>query len=220
MRLNLIISIVDRSSGTAMQQICTDLGLRMVFSELCRGTAKAEDLALHALQATPKTCVCAVANDENRDEVFKAAIRQLKIDIPGNGIIVSVPIKSIGGGTALSYLSENNAPSQGAAAGEYAHELIVVVASEGYTDQIMDSARMAGAGGGTVFRAAGTGQKGSTRFFAVNLASEKEVIYIVASAANKASIMKAIAQDCGPGSDAGAICFTLPIESVMGLREI
>ena len=51
------------------------------------------------------------------------------------------------------------------------------------------------------------------------LADEKDMVYIIAHADEKAAIMRAIHENAGPGTKAGAICFTLPISSVAGLRE-
>ena len=50
--------------------------------------------------------------------------------------------------------------------------------------------------------------------------SEKDVVLIVAESDKKAAIMKAIVQKAGPGTDAGAICFSLPVSHVEGLRRI
>ena len=88
-----------------------------------------------------------------------------------------------------------------------------------YADFVMDAARAAGAGGGTVLHAKGTGSRRGEKFFGVSLADEKDMVYIIAHADEKAAIMRAIHENAGPGTKAGAICFTLPISSVAGLRE-
>jgi len=43
----------------------------------------------------------------------------------------------------------------------------------------MDAARSAGAGGGTVIHANGTGMESARKFLGVSLAAEKEIIFIV-----------------------------------------
>ena len=101
----------------------------------------------------------------------------------------------------------------------FAHELIVAILNEGQSDFVMDAARSAGAGGGAVLHAKGTGSGRAEKFFGVTLADEKDVVYIVARSEEKAAIMKAIKENAGPGTPAGAICFSLPISSVAGLRS-
>lgn len=99
------------------------------------------------------------------------------------------------------------------------HELIIAILNEGYSDLVMDAARSAGARGGTVLHAKGTGKDMTEKFFGVSLAEEKDMVYIVASAAQKSDIMRAITRDAGTGTKAGAICFSLPISEVAGLRR-
>ena len=84
----------------------------------------------------------------------------------------------------------------------------------------MDAARPAGAGGGTVIAAKGTGIQQSKKFLGMTLANEKEVVLIVAKAANKADIMRAVIEKAGPETPAGAICFTVPVLQVAGLRQL
>ena len=81
-------------------------------------------------------------------------------------------------------------------------------------------ASAAGAAGGTVLHAKGTGAKQAERFLGVSIAEEKELIIIVSKASEKAAIMKAIAENCGPGTPSGAISFSLPISAVAGLRVL
>ena len=101
---------------------------------------------------------------------------------------------------------------------KFDHELIIAVINEGHTDPVMDAARSAGAAGGTVLHAKGTGGKLSEKFLGVSLADEKELIMIVARSAEKAAIMRAITAECGPGTPAGAVTFSLPLSAVAGLR--
>lgn len=120
----------------------------------------------------------------------------------------------------MAYLTDNTTPDGTVPEMKFDHELIVVVLNEGRTDMVMNAARKAGAGGGTVLHAKGTGAKRGDKFFGVSLADEKEMIFIVSKAEEKAAIMKTIADENGPGTPAGAICFSLPISAVAGLRVL
>ena len=79
---------------------------------------------------------------------------------------------------------------------EFNHELIVVILNEGYADLVMDAARAAGAGGGTVLHAKGTGSKRGEKFFGVSLADEKDMVYIIAYADEKTALEFAVAASC------------------------
>ena len=96
------------------------------------------------------------------------------------------------------------------------YELLLVIANQGHTGTIMDAARAAGAGGGTVIHAKGTGMEGAAQFLGVELVNEKELVLIVARTPEKNRIMKAIMDGAGP--KAGAIVFSLPVTDTAGLR--
>ena len=98
------------------------------------------------------------------------------------------------------------------------YELIVVISNQGYTELAMDAARSAGAYGGTVIHAKGTGMEQAERFMGVSLASEKEIIFIVAKKGQKNDIMKAVMEQAGMQSKAKSIVFSLPVTDTAGLR--
>ena len=120
----------------------------------------------------------------------------------------------------MAFISGGAAPDSSAPELKFEHELIMAVINEGHTDPVMDAARSAGAAGGTVLHAKGTGGKLSEKFLGVSLADEKEVVLIVSKSAEKAAIMRAISERCGVDTPAGAISFSLPISSVVGLRVL
>lgn len=217
MELYYVIAITDRDRGESMSALCRGAGLHMILAMLGRGTATSEHLSVYGLDATEKVVISGVASGEEAAQLLKAAKRKLFIDIPGNGLMLTVPLKSVAGGKTLAYLTDSQ-KTGGKPSMEFKHELIVVILNEGYSDFVMDAARAAGAGGGTVLHAKGTGSRRAEKFFGVSLAEEKDLIYIVAHSDEKAAIMSAISEKAGPGTKAGAICFSLPISSVAGLR--
>ena len=120
----------------------------------------------------------------------------------------------------MAYLTDNKTVSGEKPDMNTTHELIVVVLNEGCSDMVMAAARPAGATGGTVLQGKGTGARESEKFLGISLASEKDVVLIVAEKQKKSAIMKAIMEKAGPGTDAAAICFSLPVTHVEGLRRI
>ena len=220
MELNYIISITDRDQIQELATLFQNLELNMGLVMLGKGTATSEQLSIYGLTNTEKAVVSTVADAESTKRLIRAAKRKLFMDIPGNGIMLTIPIKSVGGGRTLAYLTGNKAPTGGAPAMQFEHELIIAVLNAGYSDAVMDAARTAGAGGGTVLHARGTGTKQAEKFFGVSLAEEKDILYIVAPAGQKAAIMSAINTTTGAGTKAGAICFSLPVSDVIGLRKV
>lgn len=218
MELYYIIAVTDAAKGEHMNTLYRETGMHTILSMPARGTARSEHLDIYGLGAEPKTVISAVASAQEAAQLLCAAKRKLLIDIPGNGIMLTVPLKSVAGGRTLAYLTDN-LKAGGTPDMVFKHELIVVILNEGYADFVMDAARAAGAGGGTVLHAKGTGSTRGEKFFGVSLADEKDMVYIIAHADEKAAIMRAINEQAGPATKAGAICFSLPVSSVAGLRE-
>lgn len=220
MILDLVAAIVDRDKAKYMADVFESHKLPLVLAMLGRGTASSEVLDLYGLEAKEKALLMTVAGADMTKQLIRAAKRKLFIDVPGNGIMLAIPIKSVGGGKTLAFLSGGAAPDGAAPEMMFDYELIMAVINEGHTDPVMDAARSAGAAGGTVLHAKGTGGALSQKFLGVSLADEKEVVLIVSKAGEKGAIMKAIADNCGVGTPSGAISFSLPISSVAGLRVL
>ena len=218
MELYYMIGVTERKKSQTLLDICKELNMPMVLTNLARGTATSEQLSLHNLDRSEKAVVSTVTDAAGVRRLMRQAKLKLYIDIPGNGIMMAIPLKSVAGARTLAYLTDNREMG-GKPSMEFAHELIVVILNEGYSDFVMDAARSAGAGGGTVLHAKGTGRTVSEKFLGVSLAQEKDMVYIVASSKQKAEIMRSVSQNAGTGTKAGAICFTLPISEVAGLRQ-
>ena len=175
MELYYIIAITDHDRGEAMGSLYHAAGLHLILSMPARGTATSEHLAIYGLDATEKCVIAAVGSAQEADSLIRSAKRKLFIDIPGNGVMLTVPLKSVAGGKTLSYLTDD-LKAGGAPNMNFEHELITVILNEGYSDFVMDAARAAGAGGGTVLHAKGTGGTRGEKFFSVSLADELEVL--------------------------------------------
>ncbi len=215
--MNFVISVVNRSAHDTVAEICNELMLPMTLTLNGKGTAVKSMRELLGIEVTQKRTVITIADSEKTKQLISAVKRKLHIGVPGHGIVIAVPLKSVGGGKTLAYLN----PGEEATKKEipninYAYELIVAITNEGCTDIVMNAARAAGARGGTVIHAKGTGNQELRKFYNVSIAEEKEVVLIVSSAAEKSNIMRSIIEKAGPDSQAGTIVFSLPTTEVAG----
>ena len=213
--MNFVISIVNPGLLSRMDGIVKSLELPLVIELLGRGTARKDVLDLLGLSTHEYHIFMTIADRERTQKLIDEARRNLYIDAPGQGIIVATPIKSVGGGKTLANLNGGR-PTEGAPEINFNYEIVLAIANEGHTDTVMDAAREAGARGGTVLHGKGTGSKDAAKFFGVSIASEKEVIMIVARSSEKAAIMKSIVNKAGTQTDAGAVVMSLPVSAVAG----
>ena len=207
--VDLFITITDRSRAEQFAAWFRTHGISLVLTALGQGTATTEVLDFLGLEATEKAVLFCVSPRSPR--LVRQAARDLWLDVPGQGVLMTVPVNSIGGSTAKEYLLHEQ---------EIAHDLIVVIANQGSTDLVMDAAREAGATGGTVIHAKGTGTDLVRKFFGVSIASEQEMVFILARSEAKKPIMKAIMAKAGIQSAAQSLVFSLPVGDIAGLREL
>ena len=212
--LFLMVTITDRRSTDAFLQLYQQRGVDVNLRTVGSGTAVRETLATLGLEKTEKAGLLAVVTEAVRTDLR----RKMRIDVPGTGIAFTVPLSSIGGRRALMFLTQHQPLTlkEESTLKDTRYELLLVIANQGHTGTIMDAARAAGAGGGTVIHAKGTGMEGAAQFLGVELVNEKELVLIVARTPEKNRIMKAIMDGAGP--KAGAIVFSLPVTDTAGLR--
>lgn len=214
--MNFVISIVNPNEAETLTQICRDLEIPLAVDLYGHGTAVRSMLELLGIDSSEKRIIAAVASREKTRQLIREEKRNLYIGVPGHGVIVSVPVKSVGGGKIMALLNGGQQPEKRMPELNYAYELVVVICNSGRTDQVMNAARGAGAAGGTVIHGKGTGAVGTEKFYKVSIAQEKEVILIVSKSEQKAEIMRTILKKAGPDTDAAAIVFSLPVTEVAG----
>jgi len=219
-KLNLMTTIVDRNQVRKYLHLYEEEGLQIMLVTLGDGTASGDVLDYLGLEATEKAVIFSVLTDENFYKTKKSLQKKLQIDAPGGGIAFIVPFSSIGGKKALQFFTvgQEFQKEEESALKDTTYELVIVIANQGYIEMVMDAARGAGAYGGTVIHAKGTGMEQAEKFMGVSLAAEKEMIFIVAKKEQKNDIMKAVMEQAGLDTKAKSIVFSLPVTDTAGLR--
>jgi len=108
---------------------------------------------------------------------------------------------------------ENHAPeNKGSRAMTSNLTLITSIINQGTADQVMAEARRAGAKGGSVVTARGTGTEDDVKFFGISLAPEKEMLLIIADNEDCRPIIQAISAMPIFTEPGGGIVFTVSVE--------
>ncbi len=219
---SFIINILGRELEDMYLDFYNKNGIKTVFSSLCYGTASKSMLDYLGLEKNEKVMLSAVVTDENAEKLMSGLVTKMGINLPGTGIALTIPVGSIAGNASLMYLAEgqNTTSNEVKKVSEVLYSLITVICEKGYSDMVMDAAREAGAGGGTVVHGKGTANEFTAKFFGVSIAAEKEVIYIVSKKSGKDAIMKNIIQNAGSATDARAVVFSLPVDDVVGISGL
>lgn len=218
--LFMMAAIINRSHTGKFADFYRENGVSVNFITLGKGTAGSEILDYFGLEDTEKSVIFSIVTKQTWKKIKHGLQSKMRIDVPGTGIAFIVPMSSIGGKKQLQFLtgSQEFEKEEESTLKDTKYELLIVIANQGYTELIVNAARKANAGGGTVIHAKGTGMEGAEKFFGVTLAAEKEIVFIVVKTELKNGIMKAIMEEAGMNSKVKSIVFSLPVTSTAGMR--
>ena len=239
--LKLMVFIVDWNQAPVISDVFREEKVRFHFVSKGRGTASSEILNLLGIGAGDKAVIFCLEQEVLVPVLMKEARRKLGFHSPGAGITFTVPLSAINDPVMLVFKQsihknekiagelelkgsggvdqKSGGESMAAETGHevFTHDLIVSIVNQGYSDELMNTAREAGASGGTVINARGQVHEGPVKFFGISVQEEKEFIIILTSREKKVGIMRAICETHGINSKAQGIVFSLPVDNVMGL---
>ena len=189
------IMISKRSDAKELIELCQKLEVPRLYSALAHGTAKSQSLDLLGIEPSEKVIHQTVITQNKMEELTSALEKEFQIDLPDKGIALAVPLTSIATKTTLDFFSGGHAEDEMTNQKQPENmpmELIVAICNKGHTEDVMEAARAAGAGGGTILHAKGTGTEYAEKFFGISIVDEKEIIYIVSGKEKRNAIMQAI----------------------------
>ena len=179
--LYVLRSILNRNISKKFAKFYKENNISVAFIMHGRGTAANEMLDYLGLEASEKVVTLAVVTKDCWKTIKRGLQNQMKIDVPGTGVVFTIPMSSIGGKRPLLLLTDNLNFQKGeeSTLKDTKYELLMAIANQGYTSMIMDAARDVGASGGTVLHAKGTGMERAEQLIGVSLVAEKEIVLIV-----------------------------------------
>ena len=207
----IMTTIIDRKNSKKYIDLYKKDKLEVMYTTLGEGTARGDILDYLGLEASEKMVIFNFVQQRDWMLTKKDLQRKLQIDAPGEGIAFLVQF----------LLDRQKLPeSEESTLKDTTYELIVAIADQGNLEMVMDAARGAGAYGGTVIHAKGTGMEYAEKYLGVTIAAEKAMIFIVTKKDQKNSIMKAIMEQAGMQTPAKTIVFSLPVTDTAGLRLV
>lgn len=102
------------------------------------------------------------------------------------------------------------------------YKLIVAILPKGVAGKVMEAARGAGAEGGTILLARGTGVHEARRFFGLSVSSERELLLVLVEPEQVRGVLEAVVEAGRLDEPGKGIAFVLSVDEVTGIvhREI
>lgn len=188
------------------------------------GTAPNEMIDILGLGNPDKSVLLSILPKTFADEMIKKLKSELKLGSVNTGIAFTLPIS--GANNLILHLLEQlngekdevRERKDETIMAETKYSLIAAVVNRGYSEEVMDAARAAGAGGGTIVHSRRIGNNEAMGFWGMSIQDNKEMLFIVTENENKLKIMQAIGEKCGMHSEAKGIVLALSIDTVIGME--
>ena len=221
-RVKLLVCIIKKGEELALTEACNEVCPTLSFSGLGYGTAKSHYMSYLGLDEIEKRIVYSLIPNYCEKRVLQAANKRLKLYLMGNGIAFTIPLSGISNLINNAILS---APMRNEAAdaqkkqkeNRKMHELIVAVVNQKFTDAVLDCSRAAGATGATILHTRSVNNKQVEQLLGTSFKQETDTIAFLTSSEYKQKIMEAIRECAGLKTDGGAILFSLPVDSLIGI---
>lgn len=219
-KISLIISVLERGQGKKLVDLYTKQNVLQHYRCVGEGTATSEIMDLLGLDSLEKDIVFSFAKTTLANALLYDLNNELRGGIKARGIVFDIPLAGMGQLAMLMMLGQVK-DAEGREVGSMdtdgTYSMIMVTVNQGHTEEVMATARKAGARGGTIFHARWAGTESVEQFYGITLQAEKEIILIVATKELRNDIMQAINEAHGIKSDACAIVCSLGIENVVRL---
>ena len=225
-RAKLLVCIIKKQDEIALTEACNECCVALHFSGLGFGTAKSHYMSYLGLDEIEKRVVYSLIPNYCEAQVLRAINRRLKLYLMGNGIAFTVPISGISSIVSNAILStpmreETQSDSHHKNTSEKErnkmHELIVAVVNQKFTDTVLDSCRAAGATGATLLHTKSVNNKQAEQLIGTTLTQETDTVAILTTHQFKSKIMEAIRDSAGLKTEGGAVIFSLPVDSLIGI---
>lgn len=216
--VKLIVTFAEWGKGKTLEKWYIKQGIPVSYFCKGQGTASSELLDLLGLDSPEKDILISLASKENTEKVLYKLDNESQNEEFGKGIVFDMPLSGLNSIVATVLLNGQNKGMGGITVEQKTdYSLILIAVNQGHTDEVMDTARGAGASGGTIIRARWAGDQDATQIYGISVQAEKEIIAIVASGDKRNAIMEMVNKVHGLKSKAGAVVCSVGIDHLIRL---
>lgn len=217
----LIVTIVERGQGKAVQRLYAGRQVAWHYHSVGEGTASSELLDVLGLGGAERDVLLSLGSAGAVERLMALLKRDRPEGLQAKGLAFDMPITGLNNivATALERQGRSMGETGGFAPMEKDadNSLVMLIVNQGHTDDVMNTARAAGARGGTVLRSRHVDEQQMSRFYGITVQEEKEILLIVASGQTRNAIMETVNKKHGLKTPAGAVILSLPLDHVVRL---
>ena len=210
---SLICCVVNFGEASKALKTAKKYGVKGGTISIGRGTVNNWFLGFFGVNEIRKEIVSMIVENELASKAIKGISEDMRFDKPHHGIAFSFSV--------AEFTGSKNETDKNAKTGEVKKSMynaIYVVVDKGKAEEVIEAANQAGARGGTIFNARGSGIHETQKLFSIEIEPEKEEVLIIASTESKNGIVESIKTNLKIEEPGKGIIFVLDVNEVYGLR--
>ncbi len=214
-RIIMLFSIITRGKASKYMTLLEKNGIGFHLQTHAVGTAPSEMMDIFGLGTNDKDIVISLAPERIVATYTQALSRGLNGNFEYGGLMLCVKLSAISriGSEMVNRASKpNEKGGRRKVKSAHKNQLILVSVNQGYTDAVMETAKRAGAMGGTVLRARLVDGGVMEQLAPQTVHQEREILTIFAPATVAAHIMDDINRIHGALSDANGVVMAVPVD--------
>jgi len=211
----ILLSIVERDKGQKLIKELENVNIRVNFQSVGFGTAPTEMMDIFGLGTNDKDIIISLGAESAVKDMMANFGTAFASHSKYGGLMIILEVSAASRilTEILGFNNEKNTEKgNGAMKNEHHNNLIIISVNEGYSDDVMQVARKAGATGGTVIK----GRLADIEHFAElgkgEIDGEREMLCILAPLKTSRQIMEDVNKEFGITSAANGIVFAIPTE--------
>lgn len=210
--LELIVVVVNHGMGRKIAKYAKSLGTSG--STVCygKGTLKPNKLLeFFDLGQVEKEIILIINDSFSTKTVLEGLNKKYKFFKPSRGIAFSIPVKQLLGS---NYIESKPIDKE---VKNYMYNAIFTIVNKGKSEDVIEAARLAGANGGTIINARGSGHNENEKIFNLEITPEKEVIFILCNKDITDKVADSIKDKLNIDEPGNGIIFIQDVSNAYGL---
>lgn len=210
---DLICVIVNFGLGSNVLKYAKENGISGGTILLGKGTVKSPILELLELSEIRKEIVIMLAEQYTANKFLQEFSTKFRLSKPNHGIAFSSSVIDILG--TKSCKCDGKRKNGGAE--ETMYNAIYVIVDKGKADDVVKAAKKAGARGGTIINARGSGIHETSKLFSMEIEPEKEYVLILADINLTDEITSVVRKDLNIDEPGNGIIYVQSVNKTFGI---
>ncbi|MCL1791669.1 MAG: P-II family nitrogen regulator [Peptococcaceae bacterium] len=213
-KFDLMCCVVNNGNGSKLLKLAKEHGVHGGTIFLGRGTAH-RNRVLDFLELTDVRREIVLMGTERGSalEAMSYIAEKMSFHKRNSGICFSIPIKSVVGIRNLMHYNLENRE----ALKDAMYNAIFTIVEKGLAEEVVEAATGAGARGGTIINARGSGIHETEKVFSMPIEPEREIVMILASGEATEAIVEAIREKLHIDETTRGVLFVLGASEALGL---